>query len=121
MIALFGISIPLATIQSPNDWLAMMSRTPLVFFGSLTVLALGSRTLGNLGTHRIIVELSYCSLALYLFHRHVFTGWFRLIQPQSAQSQLALALLVALPSSIMIAWLMQKGYDWLLKQQHPFR
>jgi peptidoglycan/LPS O-acetylase OafA/YrhL len=119
MIVLFGISIPLAMIQHSEEWRAMMCRTPLVLLGSLTLLAVGSRTLGRLGTHRIITELSYCSLALYLFHRHVFTGWFRLVEPHSAQSQLALALLVALPSSIMIAWFVQRGYDRLLSTKTP--
>jgi peptidoglycan/LPS O-acetylase OafA/YrhL len=120
MIGLFGLSVVLAMNEYSNDLVSMLSRAPLVLLGSLSLLALGSRTLAKLGTYRIVVELSYCSLALYLFHRHVFTAWFRLIQPHSAQSQLALAILVALPSSIIAAWCVQKGYDWLLTLRSPF-
>jgi peptidoglycan/LPS O-acetylase OafA/YrhL len=55
--------------------------------------------------------LSYASFGVYLFHRLVFKGAMAVYFPAGGLHQALYLLLVAVPLSFAVAYLVQKSYD----------
>lgn len=85
-----------------------------VVFGILALLSV-SYWLQFLCIGRFIKFLSYISMCMYLFHRQVFYVVKDLIFQQDKVSVYQ-AYLIMLPCSIIVAYIIQKGYDILIKK-----
>jgi peptidoglycan/LPS O-acetylase OafA/YrhL len=80
----------------------------------LWIFSLFERNAGRFSRRPVIEALSYASFAMYLVHRPVLSTLKSLHFPESGAGQLIYLVLVCLPTVILCAWLVQKGYDVLL-------
>lgn len=88
---------------------------PLALFAALFILALATRGDAYLSS-RLISELAYATLFMYLFHRVVYRPAMYLFPSKDPNIQLAFILLVCLPIVVVFSWLGQRLYDEILKR-----
>jgi peptidoglycan/LPS O-acetylase OafA/YrhL len=92
------------------DLVTSLMRAPLVMLGGV-LLVLYAERLGRRLHSPFILALSYASFGVYLFHRLVFTGAKAVYFPEEGLHQTLYLLLVAVPLSFAVAYLVQKTYD----------
>ncbi|CAN5396391.1 hypothetical protein BH11PSE9_BH11PSE9_01540 [soil metagenome] len=114
LVAGFAAALVAAIFTLDRPLLGAIVAVPSVIVGPLLLLAVANRYFADVGRHRVVVLLSYLSFSAYLFHRIVFEVVKRAAWPSSQAGQVAVLVLIGLPAVLLVALLVQSGYDRLL-------
>ena len=90
----------------------------IAVFGCSFIVSLGFLLPTNKSIERIVGVMAYCSMAAYLFHRQIFGVAIILFGIQGINGtylQLWIAVLTLVVVGVF-SWLLQYGYDWILKK-----
>jgi peptidoglycan/LPS O-acetylase OafA/YrhL len=87
---------------------------PLASLGAICIFGL-FRRLPDLGASALVQQIAYCSFAMYLLHRPVYKALKRVWFPETAAGQMA-TLYVYFLVLVVVAWVVQVGYDRLLQR-----
>lgn len=117
----FAAALAAAIFTLDRPLLGAITAVPSVIVGPLLLLAVADRHFADLGRHRLVVLLSYLSFSAYLFHRIVFEVVRRVVWPSSEVAQVAVLVGLGLPAVLIVALLVQSGYDRLLVLFGPQR
>ena len=116
LLAVFVGSIAIEVVPSPLQPLAM---TLMILSASLLLaeafMLLNTEIRARPGIKKLLGFLSYSSFSLYLFHRPIFETLKVYYASLTGSQQVLVLMLVILPISILLSWLIQKLYDAVLE------
>jgi peptidoglycan/LPS O-acetylase OafA/YrhL len=111
VISLFLIaSIMVTFIDNVTQFLWI----PLIVFGPLFCFVIILRKEKMIERFKIMGHIGYASLFVYLSHRPIYVLLKKLYFPQSEISQIFYLAAVCLPLIIVISWVLQKWYNYII-------
>lgn len=105
--AVLLVVMPLADIE----FSALTAPWAISSSALLLALAVRAKPVESIG---VITFLGAASYFMYLLHRPIYEVLLRIVGPTSDIAIVALLVLVGLPITIAVSWLLQAGYNWLL-------
>lgn len=90
---------------------ALLRIIPIIFSSTYLIFAINYLNEDKFKRLNIVSTLSYCSFAMYLFHRPIYLTLKALYFPESGQFQVLYLMTVCLPAVVFISWGVQKLYD----------
>ncbi|MBK5966485.1 acyltransferase [Thiocystis minor] len=118
LLGLLILLLPLSV--TGNEWSlrGIFLLMPLILVSALTLFVFADRIAGRLHAPTVAL-LAYASFGLYLFHRLIFKAAIAVYFPEQGAEQVLYLLLVALPISLLLGYVMQRGYDGLAARWMP--
>lgn len=96
-------------------------KMPLALFGPLVIFVALMKSQRRIRYQKIIVNISYASYFMFLFHRPIFASFKKIFFPASPALQGIYLLVVCLPFIVAISWLGQKAYDQIILKYQASR